>query len=223
MIQPLEVQYDVRGYDCGYGGPLRPFSLANFFQETAGAHATALGIGMEDMAARGLTWMLSRIDIRIESLPKAGQRVIARTWPVGLKRLYAQRCLELMDESGLRYAGALYEYIIVDVHSRRVVRPERTLPIDLTTNYPLPFPDLSPGIDDVSFTTMEGFTEAFSVEARTRHIDNNGHVNNAHFVNWLCDAIPHATQVNLRRIKVDFVREIRKGTLVSSWARPLKR
>ena len=105
MIKPLEIRYEVRGYDCGYGGPLKPFALANFFQETAGAHATVLGIGMEDMWARGLTWMLSRIDIRIEAMPGAGQKVIARTWPVGAKKLYAQRCLELLDESGFRYAG----------------------------------------------------------------------------------------------------------------------
>ncbi|HOR49164.1 MAG TPA: thioesterase, partial [Rectinema sp.] len=123
MIKPLEIHYEVRGYDCGYGGPLKPFALANFFQETAGAHATVLGIGMEDMWARGLTWMLSRIDIRIEAMPGAGQRVIARTWPVAAKKLYAQRCLELLDESGFRYVGAMYEYIIVDVQTRRVVRP----------------------------------------------------------------------------------------------------
>jgi len=54
MIKPLEIHYEVRGYDCGYGGPLKPFALANFFQETAGVHATVLGIGMEDMWAGAL-------------------------------------------------------------------------------------------------------------------------------------------------------------------------
>jgi len=85
MIPPLEIRYEVRGYDCGYGGPLTPLALANFFQEAAGAHASQIGIGMEDLWAKGLTWMLSRIDIRIESLPQAGQTVIARTWPSGTK------------------------------------------------------------------------------------------------------------------------------------------
>ena len=220
MIKPLEIHYEVRGYDCGYGGPLKPFALANFFQETAGAHATVLGIGMEDMWARGLTWMLSRIDIRIEEMPGAGQRVIARTWPVGAKKLYAQRCLELLDESGFRYAGAMYEYIIVDVQTRRVVRPERTLPLDLTTNYPWPFDDLSPGIEESQFGALEEFSEAFTLEARARHIDQNGHVNNAHFINWLCDAVPRLDGETICRIKVDFVHEILKGEKVSAWIKP---
>ncbi len=220
MIKPLEIHYEVRGYDCGYGGPLKPFALANFFQETAGAHATVLGIGMEDMWARGLTWMLSRIDIRIEEMPGAGQRVIARTWPVAAKKLYAQRCLELLDESGFRYVGAMYEYIIVDVQTRRVVRPERTLPIDLTTNYPWPFDDLSPGVEEVQFGALEEFSEAFALEARARHIDQNGHVNNAHFINWLCDAVPRADGETPCRIKVDFVHEILKGGKVSALIKP---
>ncbi len=239
MIRPLEIRYDVRGYDCGYGGPLKPFAIANFFQEAAGAHAAMLGIGMEDMWARGLTWMLSRIDIRIEALPRQGERAIARTWPSGTKRLFAQRCLELVSESGEKYAGAMYEYIIVEMATRRVLRPERNLPLDLSTDYPWPFEDLEPGIDVSLFAALEEsvktrgasladettgqaatpFSHVFSLEARTRHIDYNGHVNNAHFINWLCDAVPLEEHQRFRRIKVDFVHEILKGETLHVWAK----
>jgi len=239
MIQPLEIRYDVRGYDCGYGGPLKPFAIANFFQEAAGAHAATLGIGMEDMWARGLTWMLSRIDIRIESLPRQGERVIARTWPSGTKRLFAQRCLELVGESGEKFAGAMYEYIIVEMATRRVLRPERNLPLDLSTDYPWPFDDLEPGIEASRFAAIEKgsvedsssavggavgqdreqFAHVFTLEARARHIDYNGHVNNAHFVNWLCDAVPLEENQRFGRIKVDFVHEILKGETLRVWAK----
>jgi len=240
MIKPLEIQYVVRGYDCGYGGPLTPFALANFFQEAAGAQAALIGIGMEEMWAKGLTWMLSRIDIRIDSVPQAGQNVIARTWPSGTRKLFAQRCLELVDGSGRKYAGAMYEYIVVDMKTRRLMRPERTLPLDLSTDYPWPFEDLSPGIDDPSFEALSrhiagvgeegvpdspnsaaagGFSQSFAIEARARHIDHNGHVNNAHFINWLCDAVPFRQGQRFSRIKVDFVHEILKGEKVRAWAR----
>ena len=240
----MELQYVVRGYDCGYGGLLKPFALANFFQEAAGAHALALGIGMEDMWAKGLTWMLARIDIRIEQLPPEGQTVVVRTWPVGTKRLFAQRCIELIDSSGVKCAGAMYEYIVVDIKTRRAVRPERALPIDLRTDIPWPFPDLEPGIDDAAFVELEqalksrdagqlgtadisscdfiaaqGFMPAFSIEARARHIDHNGHVNNAHFINWLCDTVPMPPGARLARIKIDFVHEILKGEHVHAWVK----
>jgi medium-chain acyl-[acyl-carrier-protein] hydrolase len=244
MVKPLEIQYEVRGYDCGYGGPLTPFALANFFQEAAGAQASMIGIGMEDLWAKGLTWMLSRIDIRIESMPQTGQTVIARTWPAGTRKLFAERCLELVDGAGRKYAGAMYEYIVVDMKTRRLMRPEHTLPLDLSTDYPWPFEDLAPGIDDPSFGVLsrhvasgdgaaenppadvdngvaDGFGQSFAIEARTRHIDQNGHVNNAHFINWLCDAVPLQEGQRFHRIKVDFVHEILKGEKVQAWAREL--
>jgi len=136
----------------------------------------------------------------------------------------------------------MYEYIVVDMKTRRLVRPERTLPVDLSTDYPWPFEDLAPGIEDSSFedlstyiargdeiaenspavagsTVAGGFSQSFVIEARNRHIDQNGHVNNAHFINWLCDAVPSRQGQRVRRIKVDFVHEILKGKKVQAWAR----
>lgn len=241
MVQPLEIQYDVKGYDCGYGGPLKPFSLANYFQEAAGDQASQIGIGMEDMWAKGITWMLSRIDIRINAMPVSGQKVIARTWPSGTRKMFALRCLELVDSSGMKYAGAMYEYIVVDMKTRRLVRPEHTLPLSLSTDYPWPFEDLAPGIENVPFRALEealsereqkrnasqncagsavmgGFFPVFSIEARNRHIDYNGHVNNAHFINWLCDAAPLEKGQRYSRIKVDFVHEILKDNCIEAWS-----
>ncbi|MEN6298264.1 MAG: hypothetical protein ABFC92_09995, partial [Rectinema sp.] len=147
----------------------------------------------------------------------------------------------LVDGHGTKYAGAMYEYIVVDMKTRRVMRPERTLPLDLSTDYPWPFEDLVPGIDDSSFEALSqhiaseggadekapgdannalagGFRQSFAIEARTRHIDQNGHVNNAHFINWLCDAAPLREGQRFSRIKVDFVHEIMKGENVRAWA-----
>ncbi|MCX8014331.1 MAG: thioesterase [Rectinema sp.] len=247
MVEPLEMDYEVRGFDCGYGGPLTPFALANFFQEAAGTHAAMLGIGMEQFWQKGLTWMLARVDVEIARLPQQGDRVRVRTWPAGTRRLFAQRCLELEDAAGNRLAGALYEYIIVDMEARRPVRPERHLTPDLKADRPWPYADLSPGIEELPYAELErnrdserypsngsGFRLAFEIEARRRHIDHNGHVNNAHFVNWLCDAVtglekeedagrpnnrPATPSRAIRRFKIDFVHEIRAGEKVQAWYR----
>lgn len=220
----MELQYAVRGYDCGYGGPLKPFALANFFQEAAGAHALALGVGMEDMWARGLTWMLARIDIEVENLPRSGDGVIVRTWPAGTERIFAMRYLELLSADGRLLAGALYDYLIVDLEKRRPLRPERILNPTMKSELPAPYPDLAPGVPDVSCLAgraPEGWTEAFTMRVGPRHIDYNNHVNNAHIIDWLCDAIPTEKRGSGRvaRIKVDFVSEGKAGEEVTAyWA-----
>lgn len=214
----------MRGYDCGYGGSFRPLSIANYFQEAAGDHALILGVGMDAMFSQGRTWMLSRIDIEIEDLPRSGDEVIVRTWPAGTDRIFAMRYIELLSSDGRLLAGALYDYFIVDLEKRRPMRPEKILNPTMRGELPAPYPDLSPGVPEFpgfDGGAPEGWTEAFTMRVGPRHIDYNGHVNNAHFIDWLCDAIPVEKRGSGRaaRIKVDFVSEVKAGEEVTAyWA-----
>jgi len=191
--------------------------MADYFQEAAGDHAAILGVGMGDMFALGRTWMLSRIDIEAEKLPNTGNEILLRTWPAGTDRLFALRCIEMRSSQGELLAGALYEYLIVDMEKRKPLRPERILDPAMKCDLPRPYPDLSPGLQDhPAFAGKEARTtwiESFSLKASPRHIDYNGHVNNAHIINWLCDAAPKAERGvgRIARIKVDFVAEVKIG------------
>ncbi|MGB4572886.1 MAG: acyl-ACP thioesterase domain-containing protein [Rectinemataceae bacterium] len=216
--KPFVTAYRVRGYDCGYGGPFRPLSLANWFQEAAGDQATDFGLSMADMFAAGRTWMLSRTDTRIERLPREGEEVLVRTWPIGFERLFALRCIDMVSSSGELMAGAVYTYLIVDFASRRPLRPERVFPGGLAFDIPRPFADLAPGVGNPPDT---GKRVSFRMRASPRHIDHNGHVNNGHLIDWLCDSTPRDARGGgeLRRLKVDFLAEVLEGDLLeASWS-----
>ncbi len=220
IIQPLELQMTIRGYDCGYGGHFRPLALANLFQEGASVNADALGFGAADMDARALTWMLSRLDIRIDREPHEGERVIVRTWPAGFERLFALRDFELMGEgSDKPIARASYAYLVVDLQARRPLRAQNVISADLLCERPR-------AISNADYTVSRpdasaSWNEAFRQTAMERHIDHNGHVNNAHLIAWLCDA-PTADKRaggELAALSVEFSLEALLGdTLVAAWA-----
>jgi acyl-ACP thioesterase len=209
-IKAFDTTYRVRGFDCGYGGPFRPLSLANYFQETAGDHAAVIGIGMTEMFSAGRTWMLSRIDVEAERLPKNGDEVIVRTWPAGTSHLFALRYLCLLSASGDLLAGARYDYLIVDQDKRRPLRPEKIIDSAMVGDLPPPYPDLSPGLQgEAGFEPAElaGRQPSFMVKA--------------YIIDWLCDAVPKEERASgaLARLKVDFVAELKQGEEIAalSW------
>jgi len=211
-IVPHTIDFVVRGFDCGWGGPLDILPLANFLQEAAGEHAVELGFGIPELNERGMTWMLVKTDFRIDRLPGWGERVRVRTWPSGLDRLLALRDIILETESGEALVRAVYAYLIVDLEARRPLRPERAMPalaeIDVTTLGHC-VPDFRFGAEAIEPGDR---TVAFHQEACPRHRDDNGHVNNAHIVDWLVDAAPEDVRGGgLSGMRVDFLKEVLVG------------
>lgn len=213
-VDPLVIEYDVRGYDCGYGGPLRPFALANFLQEAAGAHATALGVGIPDLLRRGMTWMLSRVDIRVDEDVREGERVSVATWPAGIDRLFALRDFLMTGKDGRVLARAVYAYLVVDAEARRLARPQ-TVFGDREMRGREPHP-----VRDYRFDIPEavGMEASFAQRAWGRHIDLNGHVNNAHILDWLADSSPPEARKGLRlsAMRAEFKAEVVSGDQLDS-------
>ncbi len=208
-VDPLVIEYDVRGYDCGYGGPMRPFAIANFLQEAAGAHATALGVGIPDLLARGMTWMLSRVDIRVDERAREGERISVATWPAGIERLFALRDFVMKGSDGRVLARAVYAYLVVDAEARKLVRPQ-TVFGDREMRGRGAHP-----IEGHRFDIPEagGMKASFAQRAWGRHIDLNGHVNNAHILDWLADAsAPEARRgMRLSAMRAEFKAELVSG------------
>ncbi len=215
-IEPHAIDYLVRGFDCGWGGPLQVLPMANFLQEAAGEHAVELGFGIPELNAKGLTWMLVKADLRIDRLPRWGERIRAKTWPSGLDRLLALRDIMLETEAGEPLVRAVYAYLVVDLEARRPVRPERALPeladIDVTAlghcvgDFRFGMEALEPRLRETSFRQ----------EACPRHRDDNGHVNNAHIIDWLVDAVPEPVRgAAPSGIRIDFVKEVLVGEAVA--------
>lgn len=214
------LEFEVHGFDCGYGGPLRTFALANFLQESAGINADRLGFGMDDLHARGWTWMLSRIDLRVDELPREGERIRVRTWPGGTRKLFALRDFSMTGAEGRSLVRAVYAYLVVDMAARRPLRPE-TVFGGATFK-----PDVEHPVQDFAFDIPQP-VEALPGRVQpvcARHMDHNGHANNAHILNWLVDAAAPAQgpgSDTLSALRVEFLAEALCGDdLTATRGRP---
>jgi acyl-ACP thioesterase len=177
--------YQIRSYEVDCHHRLSILAIFNFMQEAASRHAAALGVSIQQLLAENHTWLLSRLKIKIASLPVWQDRIHIRTWPSGAQRLFALRDFELQDNDNQAIAAAVSAWLVLDVEKRRPVRigpfVERLKPLE--GDHILP-----DTLDKLPGLAMRTHEKKFVV--RYRDLDINQHVNNASFVEWLVESIP---------------------------------
>lgn len=192
----IEATYTIRTFDVDSAGFLRPTTILGYLQEAASEHLTLLGIPVKALIADGLTWVLSRVHLRIERYPKRGEELTVRTWPSLREGRFSCREFELLDHGGSVVARATSSWAAIDLATRRPVRIDRLPPYPLTPRRAI--------ADD--FATIPPLLEPQTEEhfrVRRSDLDMNCHVNNMVYVGWALDAIPDDLAERLRPVSLE--------------------
>ena len=183
----LDERFTVRSYESGVTNHVSLAALCNYMQEAAGISADQMGWGIHKLQDEGLTWMLSRLYVKVSRYLPWGTELTLRTWPSGMKgRLLATRCFQAVDGSGNEVFQAHSEWLYVDMKSQKIVK------------LPDGFAGLVPkGTPCVAFNDLGGkavrlqdVTASAEVRVRQSDLDFNDHVNNVHYVEWMLEALP---------------------------------
>ena len=201
----LDEAFTVRSYESGVTNHVSLPTLCNYMQEVAGLHADGLGWGIRKLQEDGLTWMLSRLHMKVARYVPWGEKITLRTWPSGMRgRLVATRCFQGMDGAGAEVLQAHSEWLYVDMRVQKIAK----LPETFADLVPSDTPDLV--FDDIGgkITKLPSITS--SVEIRVRHgdLDFNDHVNNVHYAEWMLEALSMGTDlahVGIGPVEMDIV------------------
>src|SRR5512138_2489744 len=118
--------FAVHTYDVDAFGTLAMPALSGYLSEVAGLHATELGVGLDALMARGLTWVLVRQRIENPAPIRLGDTIEIETWPSGIDRLAALR--EFVVRRGAEeVARATTQWFVLDLATRKPVRPADVL------------------------------------------------------------------------------------------------
>jgi len=127
MIESIHRRsFIVRNVDIDQGARIQPIIFMDYILEAAGEQAALGGLAVTDLFKKGLTWVLSRFHVRIYRYPKWGDPVTIETWPSGKQSLYAIRDYAISGAAG-PVAAATSSWLIVDLKTRRPVRPDEHL------------------------------------------------------------------------------------------------
>ena len=173
-------QFSVTPLHADCFGRCRPSSLLRFAQDAAEGHCLELGTHWDAMAAKNLFWAVIRQRMEITRLPQVGESVTLKTWPMPTSRVAYPRATEGFDAEGNSLFKIISIWVIVDMDSRAMVLPGKSgVDVDgtvLGTELKAPA-----GLPAGSFEKEVLRTVSFS------DLDINGHMNNARYLDWLCD------------------------------------
>lgn len=209
--------FTVLSYEADSCGRLSLFALFNRFQEIAGLHASVLKVGYDELHAANLAWILSRIKLRIHSLPNWGETVELATWPKGIDRLFALREFSLKKSTGEPLVSATSAWLLVDIEKGRPRKIE-TLPIDLH------FPQAEHAIEDSleKIHIPDGLMPAIEKPVWLSDLDVNQHVNNAQYVKWItdCFSLEQCTHRRIQSVQINYLEETVLGDTVTLMKTP---
>lgn len=179
--------------------------LGNHLLNCAGFHAQERGFGMATLNEENYTWVLSRLAVEMEEMPRQYESFTVQTWVENVYRLFTDRNFAIFDKDGKVLGYARSVWAMINMHTRR--------PIDLLevnggsiTDYvcdePCP-------IGKPSRIKVHAEEETSSLRARYSDIDINGHVNSIRYIEHILDLFPLEmySRKRIRRFEMAYVAE----------------
>ena len=186
-------------------GRLKPTVMLWLIQEISGIHAGKLGASWEDLAEKNLFWAVIRHKVEVSHLPKSGQTITLRTWPMPTTRVAYPRATEARDEQGNLLFRSHAIWVLMDRTSRAMVLPGKSgvdVPGTLQgTEAPAPG-SISPRV----FENYVNHTVGYGV------LDKNGHMNNTRWLDWTDDLLTadFHREKELRQLDICYLAEARE-------------
>jgi len=133
------------------------------------------------------------------------EQITIRTWPKTIQqKLFFIRDYEILSAQGDLLAAATSAWLMMNMQSRRLVPPS-ALQLNLPQN---PRQALAEPLEKL-ISPADG-EEKLRLRAGYSAIDVVGHVNNARYIEWVCDAFPTSwhQQHQLAALQINYDREV---------------
>ena len=187
--------------------------LAAFFrimQDVIMHHTNEMGIGSTDLRKDNILWVITRVQVEINRLPKYEEEVTCVTYPGADMKMFYPRYFRMLDKDGNILINLTSIWAIIDATTRKPILkcPFSEKLYEYHMDGELPFP----GKIDVK-------EELHLKENRIIHysdVDLNGHLNNTRYIELLSDVHDSAFHKEhpIKSLTLNYLKEIKEGSQV---------
>jgi medium-chain acyl-[acyl-carrier-protein] hydrolase len=202
--------WEINFLQCTPNGLLKHTELCNLLQLTAGYHAELGGLSFTDMQLHDQAWVLSRMRVEVDELPKWRDTVTVKTWIYDLQGSRSVRALE-MYIGDRKIVGSVTFWAVFNTRLRK---PEAlALPHEHFEKYP------------EKEATAETFKKINLLREAVIHIERKivlsdldivFHANNVKYLEWCLDTVDHRPilKQQLASFDMNYMRELMLGDTV---------
>lgn len=206
-MEPVyEMEIALKARDADFCAAWKPGAIFIAMQELGEAHSALWNAGYFALRQKGFAWVVTRTLLQIDRAPVIGDVIRCRTWPGKPRHAIYPRYYTFEDKSGNSFARASSLWVLMDIAAREMVSGEK---YGLTG---FPAPDIKPPVENPGgIMQVPGEALRAAQPVKFTDLDVNRHVNNARYVDWLCDRFPCEwhERYRLERVLVHFVSETR--------------
>lgn len=201
--------YRIRTYQVGSDGRLSLHHLFNLFQDVAHRDATNYGFGYPQMLRHKRLWVLSRMSIEIDDLPKYDEAVSLLTWVKSVSGPSSEREFALVfNNERLVRAASLWVSLSAENHRPATIPMSEKLAELLHAE-----PAIVGGAEKILFDSSSfPKLQSTRLQAKYSDIDLVNHVNNATYVRWIMDDIKiNNPEAAIGSFSVNYLNEVHLG------------
>lgn len=194
--------YPIRFYHVKKSKTVCPTLLCDFMQDSSVNHIEALGFSLDELHNNKHGWVLSKMYLKLNSLPEWKNSVKIKTWQPGLHKLYGIRDFILSDDVGNEIGRATTYWLAIDTDNHKILRPETYLNSKIFNSTERAFVKAPVKLNNV----ME-YDHSICFKVHSNNLDLNGHTNSIVYLKWvfkiLKDLVPD--EYSISEIEANYI------------------
>lgn len=216
MIEKFETYpVYVEPFHSDFTGRITMGMLGNHMLNAAGKHANKRGWGISELNESKHTWVLSRLSIEMERVPRQYENIQIRTWVESVIKLFTNRNFAILDSEGNAMGYARSVWAMIDLETRR--------PCDLSTgvagdilNYTVTEEENVCPITGHGRFRFRDAQLVRTIDTYYSDMDINGHINSIKYVEHILDIFPKEQfEHGIRRFEIAYKTESYMGDRLS--------
>lgn len=179
-----EENFTVFQFECDAWDRMTAGAILRRVQEISNAHCNHLNITQEHYEKTNTVFLLSRLSLQVNQMPRFEQPVRMQTRAYAMHRAVYQRVTSFYGQGGELLCETDTRWVLVDTQTRHILRKE-------PEGFNSPFTDM-PGAEEHSMAMpkMGQVAQSRNFTASYTLCDRNKHLNNTRYADLICDMLP---------------------------------